>query len=208
LPRRRIKICGITRAEDARLAAELGADAIGLNFYSASPRAIGVEKVYELIDNLPPFVTVVGLFVNPQQADVERVLDTGLIQCLQFHGDESLQFCSSFGAPFIKAIRVRSLQDSKEKLQPFKGVCSILLDAYVKGTEGGTGATFDWSVARQLVDDGENPIILAGGLDSHNVADAITQVQPYGVDVSSGVEKAPGIKDPEKLKRFIAAVNG
>jgi phosphoribosylanthranilate isomerase len=189
------------------LAAELGADAIGLNFYSASPRAIGFEKISEITGNLPAFVTVVGLFVNPSKDDVEQVLDTGLIQCLQFHGDESPQFCSSFGAPFIKAVRVRSLEETREKLQSFKGVCSILLDAYIKGLAGGTGATFDWSVARQLVEDGENPIILAGGLDPDNVADAIAQVQPYGVDVSSGVEKAPGVKDCERLARFFAAVN-
>lgn len=208
MPRRRVKICGITRADDARLAAEHGADAIGLNFHPQSPRAIKPQQIKEIVGNLPAFVTVVGLFVDPLRKDVEEVLDSGLIQCLQFHGNETVQYCSSFGVPFIKAVRVKNLPEARSYLQPFQGKCSVILDAYVKGTAGGTGESFDWSVARELVRDGQNPIILAGGLGPENVADAIKAVEPYGVDVSSGVETAPGVKDPEKVKRFIAAVAG
>ena len=208
LPRRRIKICGITRPEDARLAADLGADAIGLNFHPRSPRAVDKQQIGKIVSFLPAFVTVVGLFVNPLKEDVQAVLDTGVIQCLQFHGDESLQFCSSFGVPFIKAVRVKGLAEARHYLEPFHGACSVILDAYVKGTAGGTGESFDWSVARELVNDRQNPIILAGGLRPENVAAAIAAVEPYGVDVSSGVESAPGLKDPDKLSRFFAAVNG
>ena len=208
MPRRRIKICGITRAEDARLAAALGADAIGLIFHPDSPRAINPRQISDIVGDLPAFITVVGLFVNPRKESVEEVLGSGLVQCLQFHGDESLRFCSSLGVPYIKAIRVKSLADARNDLEPFHGACSVILDTYVKGAAGGTGATFDWSVARELVRDGRNPIILAGGLDPENVADAIAAVNPYGVDVCSGVEAAPGVKDPDRLQRFFAAVNG
>jgi len=208
LPRSRIKICGITRAEDAGLAAQLGADAIGLNFYSKSPRVINPQQIDEIVENLPAFVTVVGLFVDPLREDVEAVLESGLVHCLQFHGDEPSSFCGSFGVPFIKAVRVKSLVETRRYLEPFHGACSVILDAYVKGTAGGTGESFDWSVARELVDDGQNPIILAGGLCPDNVAQAIAAVKPYGVDVSSGVEIEPGRKDPDKLSRFFAEVNG
>ncbi|MBT8147562.1 MAG: phosphoribosylanthranilate isomerase [Gammaproteobacteria bacterium] len=205
MPRRRVKICGITRADDARLAAELGADAIGLNFHPQSPRAIHSLQIADIVGKLPAFVTVVGLFVDPLREDVEAVLNTGLIQCLQFHGNETVDFCSSFGVPFIKAVRVKGLAEARSYLKPFQGKCSVILDAYVKGAVGGTGESFDWSVAGEIVRDGQNPIILAGGLRPENVAEAIKAVRPYGVDVSSGVEMAPGVKDPEKVKRFIAA---
>ena len=208
MPRSRIKICGITRAEDARLAAELGADAIGLNFYARSKRALEPGQVEEIVSDLPAFVTVVGLFVDPSREEVAAVLESGLIHCLQFHGAESANYCRSFGIPFIKAVRVKSLAECRQTLQPFYGTCSVILDAYVPGVAGGTGETFDWSVARELVNDDQNPIILAGGLHPDNVADAITAVKPYGVDISSGVESAPGVKDPELLRRFFAAVNG
>ncbi|MCB1671898.1 MAG: phosphoribosylanthranilate isomerase [Gammaproteobacteria bacterium] len=206
MSRRRIKICGITRAEDARLAADLGADALGLVFHPASSRALNPDSIANVVGRLPAFVTVVGLFVDPELALVQQVLETGLVQCLQFHGNESVDFCRSFGVPFIKAIRVRDLDQARRQLQPFQGQCSVILDAYVKGRPGGTGEAFDWSLAKAVVSDGHNPVILAGGLTPENVASAIAAVSPYGVDVSTGVEQRPGIKDPDKLRRFFDAV--
>lgn len=206
MPRHRIKICGITRAEDARLAAELGADAIGLVFHPASPRAVQPDSIAAIVAELPAFVTVVGLFVDPSAVSVARVLDTGLVQCLQFHGEESLAFCQSFGVPFIKAIRVENLASARSRLQPFQGQCSVILDSFVQGALGGTGRTFDWDTARTLVEDAANPIILAGGLTPDNVAEALARVVPYAVDVSSGVEHSPGVKDPQKMRRFFQAV--
>lgn len=206
MARHRIKICGITRAEDARLAAELGADAIGLVFHPASPRAVQPDSIAAIVAGLPAFVTVVGLFVDPSAASVARVLDTGLVQCLQFHGEESLAFCQSFGVPFIKAVRVKNLASARSHLQPFQGQCSVILDSFVQGALGGTGRTCDWDTARTLVEDAANPIILAGGLTPDNVAEALAKVLPYGVDVSSGVEESPGIKDPQKMRSFFQAV--
>ncbi|MEZ5491847.1 MAG: phosphoribosylanthranilate isomerase [Gammaproteobacteria bacterium] len=206
MPRHRIKICGITRAEDARLAADLGADALGLVFHPSSPRAVNPGSIAGIVSSLPAFVTVVGLFVDPAEADVRAVLESGRIQCLQFHGSESESFCGSFGVPYIKAVRVKDLASARQQLIPFHGKCSVILDAFVAGAAGGTGHTFDWSVARQLVTDGHNPIVLAGGLSPANVSEAIAEVAPYGVDVSSGVERRPGVKDAEKLRHFFDAV--
>ncbi len=208
LTRRRVKICGITTAIDARLAASLGADAIGLNFHPASSRYIDPERVAEITENLPAFVTVVALFVNPARNAVEKLLDSGTVQCLQFHGDEPLSFCRSFGVPFIKALRVRDLEETRRQLDSFDGAGGVILDAYVKGEPGGTGQVFDWQIARQLVEEGHDQLILAGGLTPDNVAAAIGAVSPYGVDVSSGVESRPGIKDPDRMRRFFAAVSG
>ncbi len=184
----------------------LGADALGLVFHPASPRAVNPDSITDVLGNLPAFITVVGLFVNPVEKDVHRALQTGRIQCLQFHGEETPQFCQSFGVPFIKAIRVRDLEQARRQVEPFGGYGSVILDSYVKGVPGGTGAAFDWSIAEQLVADGGVPIILAGGLTPENVSAAVARVSPYAVDVSSGVEREPGIKDPEKLRHFFAAV--
>jgi len=207
LPRPRVKICGLTRPEDARLAVSLGADAIGLNFYPASPRVIPVERVAALVSGLPAFVTVVGLFVDPTREQVEAAVQTGLLQCLQFHGNETPEFCASFRIPFLKAVRVNSLESARECLQKFGSSANILLDTYVAGQAGGTGKVFDWDLAGRLVRESRNPIILAGGLTPDNVQEALLRVQPYGVDVSSGVESAPGIKDSDKLQRFFHAVD-
>lgn len=206
LPRRRIKICGITRAEDARLASDLGADALGLVFHPSSPRAVNPGSIAGIVGNLPAFVTVVGLFVDPTESAVRAVLESGRVQCLQFHGNESESFCGSFGVPYVKAVRVMDLASARQQLLPFQGKCSVILDAFVTGVAGGTGHTFDWSIARQLVIDGHNPIVLAGGLSPANVSEAIAEVSPYGVDVSSGVERQPGVKDTDKLRRFFDAV--
>jgi phosphoribosylanthranilate isomerase len=184
----------------------LGADAIGLNFYSGSPRVIASDQVGEIISNLPAFTTVVGLLVNPTQEEVQVVLDTGLIDCLQFHGDETFTYCQSFGVPFVKAIRVSDYDQAKSKLDEFADCSGVLLDAYVKGTHGGTGEQFDWSIAAKLAAESLTPIILAGGLNAENVGSAIESVKPYGVDVSSGVEASPGIKDPVQLQAFFSAV--
>ena len=205
LSRTRIKICGITRNEDALLAARLGADAIGLVFHPASPRAVEPAQVPDLLAGLPPFVTVVGLLVDPDPQQVRAVLASGLVNCLQFHGNESVRMVQTFAVPRIKAIRIRD-EDSLEQLVPFKGVASVLLDTWDAHAAGGTGRSFDWSIARKAVERGHDNLVLAGGLNPDNVAEAIIQVRPWGVDVSSGVETAPGLKDSEKMRRFIAAV--
>lgn len=207
MPRTRVKICGITSATDAQLAAGLGADAVGLIFHQPSSRAVSPGTIREIVGKLPAFVTVVGLFVDPSEKQVSTVLDSGLVQCLQFHGNESVQFCAAFRVPFIKAIRVKDLKTARLELEPFQGACSVILDSYVKGAVGGTGKTFDWAIARQLVNDKQNPIILAGGLAPENIASAIVEVSPYGVDVCSGVEHSPGVKDARKLEQFFEAVH-
>ena len=184
----------------------LGADAIGLNFYPHSPRAVAVAQIHDILENLPVFTTVVGLLVNPSEAEVHAVLDTRLVDCLQFHGDETQEFCQSFGVPYLKAIRVKEFVQAKERLDEFGDCAAIILDTYVEGEPGGTGQQFDWSIADRLVAEFDKQIILAGGLDAANVGTALTNVKPYGVDVSSGVEAQPGIKDPAKLQDFFRAV--
>ncbi|MCE2998751.1 MAG: phosphoribosylanthranilate isomerase [Betaproteobacteria bacterium] len=199
----RIKICGITRLEDGLAAARLGADAIGLVFYEPSPRAVTPEQARAIADVLPPFVTTVGLFVNAEAARVREVLAAVPLQMLQFHGDESPKFCSGFDRPFLKALRVRAGVDLLQCVKDFKCASGLLLDAWVEGMRGGTGATFDWSlVPRQL----PLPVVLSGGLDPSNIQSAVRAVQPWAVDVSSGVESAKGIKDAAKIEAFINGV--
>lgn len=200
--RTRTKICGITRVADAHAAAEAGADAIGLVFYPPSPRFLGIEQARTLRNSLSPFVTSVALFVNPDRDQVQRVLDEVRPDMLQFHGEETPAFCAAFGVPYIKACRVKEGVDLLEYLRPFSGASGWLADAYVEGYGGG-GTRFDWSVvpARRA-----RPLILSGGLSPQNVGAAIRQVRPWGVDVSSGVEAAPGIKDAERIAAFIAEV--
>ena len=201
----RIKICGITRAEDALAAAEAGADAIGLVFYAKSPRAVSAQQAREITSALPPFVTTVGLFVNPSSGDVERVLDEVPLDLLQFHGDEPVADCECWHRPYIKALRVKAGDDIAAACRAFPSASGILLDAYVEGVPGGTGEAFDWSLIPQGLN---KPIILAGGLTPDNVAEAIARVQPYAVDVSGGVEASRGIKDHAKIRAFIEAVHG
>jgi phosphoribosylanthranilate isomerase len=208
--RTRIKICGITRTLDARAAAEAGADAIGLVFYPQSPRYLSGERAVEIRDALPPFVQTVALFVNPDAAQVAQVLGRVRPAMLQFHGEETPEFCAQFGMPYVKAYRVRSGVtqgvDLLEYLRPFSRAAAWLVDSHVP-EYGGVGESFDWSLVPALSPDlGDRPLILSGGLARENVAEAIRRVRPWGVDVSSGVESAKGIKDAAKIAAFIAEV--
>ena len=198
----RIKICGITRPGDALAAAEAGADAVGLVFYPQSPRYLAAERAVGIRDALPPFVQTVALFVNPDAAQVAQVIGRVRPGLLQFHGDETPAFCAQFGMPYIKAARVRPGVDLLEYLRPFSGAAAWLLDSHVE-EYGGVGESFDWSLAPQRR---ERPLILSGGLERGNVAEAIRRVRPWGVDVSSGVESAKGIKDAAKIAAFIEEV--
>lgn len=205
--RTRVKICGITRPQDALLASQLGADALGLVFYAGSKRAIGLDRAQQIRVVLPAFVSLVGLFVNPSEKEVESVLAGVHLDCLQFHGDESPEFCASFAIPYIKALRMAPGLDVQALIQHYSGACAILLDAWDPRQAGGTGKQFDWSLAAQSVQQSELPIILAGGLEAANAAQAITQVRPWALDLSSGVESEPGCKDPQRLTAFFDEVN-
>lgn len=199
----RSKICGITRIEDALAAVEAGADAIGLVFYGKSPRAVSIEQAAAILQALPPFVTSVGLFVDMPRDELQQLLQRLPLDLLQFHGDESPADCEGHGRPYIKALRVRPGEDVAAAMAPYAGAQGILLDTFVEGVPGGTGASFDWSL---VPENAAKPIILAGGLDAGNVATAIRQVRPYAVDVSGGVEASKGIKDAGKIRAFVRAV--
>lgn len=199
----RVKICGITRAEDALAVARNGADAIGLVFYEKSPRHVSIGLAAQLAAALPPFVSVVGLFVDADAALVREVLARVPLDLLQFHGDETPDYCAQFGKPYLKAIRVKAGVDLLQCASDFRGAKGLLLDAHVDGVPGGTGVAFDWTlIPRRL----SLPLILSGGLDTENVSAAIKQVRPYAVDVSSGVEANKGIKDAAKIVAFINEV--
>ncbi|MDX1375324.1 MAG: phosphoribosylanthranilate isomerase [Burkholderiales bacterium] len=198
----RVKICGITRAEDAVAAARAGADAIGLVFYAPSPRCLALEQARRLREALPPFVSAVALFVNPSREDVERVIDAVRPDALQFHGEEDAAFCGRFGVPYIKACRVREGTDLLEYFAPFADAQGWLADTYVEAY-GGAGSRFDWRVVPA---ERSRPLILSGGLTVDNVREALRMVKPWGVDVSSGVERAKGIKDAARIEAFIAEV--
>jgi phosphoribosylanthranilate isomerase len=200
--RTRIKICGITRPADARAAADSGADAIGLVFYPPSPRFLSLERAVEIRDALPPFVQTVALFVNPDAAQVAQVIGRVKPSLLQFHGEESPAFCEEFGVPYVKACRVKQGVDTLKYLRSFMRASAWLLDSHVE-EYGGVGERFDWSLAPAQR---ERPLILSGGLEAANVREAIRKVRPWGVDVSSGVESAKGIKDAAKIAAFIAEV--
>jgi phosphoribosylanthranilate isomerase len=199
--RTRIKICGITRPGDGLAAARAGADAIGLVFYPPSPRFLSLERAREIRDALPPFVQAVALFVNPDAAQVAQVIGRVHPAMLQFHGEETPQFCAQFGLPYVKACRVKPGVPALEYLRPFSGAAAWLFDSHVP-EYGGVGESFDWS----LVPASDKPVILSGGLSQSNVAAAVRRVRPWGVDVSSGVESAKGIKDAGKIAGFIAEV--
>lgn len=203
MPVVRSKICGITRIEDALLAAEAGADAVGLVFYARSPRAVDVQQARAIIAALPPFVTTVGLFVNASRGELNEVLEAVPLDLLQFHGDETAADCSGYHRPYIKALRVRPGEDIQARCAEFPQAAGILLDTFVPGVPGGTGESFDWSL---VPEDPGCPIILAGGLSAENVAAAIRQVRPWAVDVSGGVEASKGVKDAAKVRAFVAAV--
>jgi phosphoribosylanthranilate isomerase len=199
----RIKICGITRPEDALAAASGGADAIGLVFYADSPRAVTVQEAKDIAQVLPPFVTLVSLFVNAPAETISNVLSQVPVGLIQFHGDEDSRFCREFGRPWIKALRVRDSMNVAKEAAALSGATGVLLDAWQEGVPGGTGRTFDWALANEQL---PLPMVLAGGLDEVNVGDAIGGLRPLAVDVSGGVESSPGIKDAEKIQRFVAAV--
>ena len=202
MSRTRIKICGLTRPQDVRVAVECGADALGFVFYPPSPRAVSIEQAAELVALLPPFVTSVGLFVNASGEEVNAVLDRVPLQLLQFHGDETDAQCARHGRPWIKAARMRPGVDLVEFSSLHPRASGVLVDAFVDGYGGG-GKTFDWS----LIPAGfERPLVLSGGLDADNVVEAVRRVRPWAVDVSSGVESAKGIKDAAKIAAFIAGV--
>jgi phosphoribosylanthranilate isomerase len=198
-----VKICGITRQADAQAATHLGAHALGFVFYARSPRNVAVARAAELVVALPPFITAVGLFVNPAASEVENVLRDVPLNLLQFHGEETAEFCAQFGVPYIKAVRVKAGLDLLQYAELFRTARGLLLDAYVDGTHGGTGAAFDWSLVPRGL---PLPVILSGGLNPGNVGNAIRSVSPWAVDVSSGVEASPGIKDPQKIAAFMKEV--
>jgi phosphoribosylanthranilate isomerase len=200
--RTRVKICGMTRVEDIRAAAQAGADAVGLVFYPPSPRFLSLEWARQLAGDVPPFVNTVALFVNPSAADVYTVLERVKPSMLQFHGEETPVFCGQFGVPYLKACRVKPGIDLLEYLRPFSGAAGWLLDSHVE-EYGGVGERFDWSLVPQ---ERSHPLVLSGGLTIANVGEAVRRVRPWAVDVSSGVESAKGIKDAAKIAAFIAEV--
>lgn len=204
----RVKICGITRVQDAQAAARSGTDAIGLVFYERSPRHVSIALAKQLTDALPPFVSVVGLFVDAETAFVREVLAGVPLDLLQFHGDESPEYCTQFNRQYLKAIRVKAGVDLLQCASDFRGAQGLLLDAHVEGIPGGTGTAFDWAL---IPGELPLPVILSGGLDAQNVSAAIRQVRPYAVDVSSGVEAGimqagKKIKDAAKIATFINEV--
>jgi phosphoribosylanthranilate isomerase len=202
MTRTRIKICGITRTEDAIAAQSMGVDALGLVFFPDSPRYIDLNQAAVIGASVEPLTTLVGLFVNPTVAEVERVLAAIPLGLLQFHGEESAEFCQSFDRPWIKALRVSSGDLLKTQLDQYDGARGFLLDAFVDGHRGGTGQSFDWALIPPM----PKPYLLAGGLNAENVGVAVEKCRPYGVDVSSGVEATPGTKDAVKMRAFITAV--
>jgi phosphoribosylanthranilate isomerase len=200
----RVKICGITNQEDALFAADAGADALGFVFYAQSPRCIAPDRAREIILRLPPFVAKVGVFVNEELDRVREIMAHCHLDYVQLHGDETPEQVAALSPRAIKSVRVRSAADI-ERLAQYQAV-AYLLDAYHPTKPGGTGETWDWELA--TVAKRYGPVILAGGLTPDNVADAIGRVHPYAVDVSSGVEAAPGVKDHQKVQRFIIATKG
>jgi phosphoribosylanthranilate isomerase len=201
----RIKICGLRDAATAQAAARLGADAIGLVFYEPSPRNVSCNVAHEIVAALPPFVTSVGLFVDAPRETIEGVLRSVPLDLLQFHGNESPEYCRSFGRPYMKAVRVTPGVDLVEYADRYADARAILCDAFVDSAPGGTGHQFDWSL---LPADLPLPLVLSGGLNPDNVADAVRRVRPWAVDVSSGVERARGVKDLDCITCFIGAVRG
>ncbi|MGM0540998.1 MAG: phosphoribosylanthranilate isomerase [Pseudomonadota bacterium] len=201
--RTRVKICGLTLVEDALLAVDCGADAIGLVFYEPSPRHVTIDQAWSIAESIPAFVTKTALFVNPDVEYVKAVLKTVKIDLLQFHGDESPEFCEQFGLTYIKAVRMRADIDLLALKKHYSGSAGLLLDAYKEGVPGGTGEQFDWaSIPSEIA----RSIILAGGLNAENVQQAMQQVAPYALDISGGVEASKGVKSAAKIQKFMQQV--
>ncbi|WP_274572609.1 phosphoribosylanthranilate isomerase [Neisseria leonii] len=198
----RIKICGFTRPEDAAAAARLGIDAVGLVFYAQSKRCVTPEQAAQIVRVLPPFVSVVALFVNETAERIEEVLAQVPVDLIQFHGDEPPEFCRRFGRPYIKAVRVKQAADIPAALDCYADARAVLFDAHIEGEYGGTGHCFDWQM---LPPDLNGHWILSGGLTPENAAEAVRISGAAALDVSSGVESAPGIKCPQKMAAFAAA---
>ena len=198
----RVKICGVRDRRTAEAAADAGADALGLVFYAPSPRSVDVDTAAAIVRSLPPLLTTVGLFVDPSADEVEAVLERCALDCLQFHGAESPEFCRSFGRPYLRAVSMRPDLDAAAVVRAHEGARAFLFDAWREGTPGGTGETFAWERIPPM----ERPWLLAGGLNPLNVGEAIRRVRPPAVDVSGGVERERGVKDPQLIRAFIAAV--
>jgi phosphoribosylanthranilate isomerase len=199
----RIKICGMTRPEDALMAAQAGAHALGLVFYEPSPRAVGVEQAARIIEVIPPLVSRVGLFVNADPGYIAEVLSALPLDYLQFHGQETVQDCERFAHPYFKVLHMREHLDLVQCANIYASASALLVDSYVPGIPGGTGQSFDWSRLNVPL---SLPLILSGGLTPRNVGQAVAQVRPFAVDVSSGVESAPGVKDAQLVSEFIKGV--
>jgi phosphoribosylanthranilate isomerase len=202
--RTRVKICGITRAQDALEVVKQGADAIGLVFYPKSPRNVSAAQAAEIVSKIPAFITVVGLFVDAEPAFVQEVLSVVHLDLLQFHGDETASQCRQYSRPYMKAIRVKTDTNLVQYAADYADAKALLLDAFAESVPGGTGLVFDWSLIPQNF---PLPIVLAGGLNAENVGVAIEQVRPYAVDVSGGVEASKGIKDAAKIAAFMRGVS-
>ncbi|WP_417505872.1 phosphoribosylanthranilate isomerase [Marinomonas gallaica] len=201
----RVKICGITSLEDALHAVNAGADALGFVFYDKSPRYISPEAANAIVALLPPFVVPIALFVNADESLVNALISDSKRWIIQFHGDESPESCAQYAVPFYKAIRMKPGVDLQVEVERYSEALAILLDAYKPGVPGGTGETFDWHLIPENL---AKPVILAGGLTVDNVAEAVQAVRPYAVDVSGGVEKEKGLKDPDKVALFIKRAKG
>ncbi len=199
----RVKVCGITRIEDALVAVQHGADAIGFVFWPQSARFVSSIQAREIASQLPPFVSVVGVYVDPAPEWVEETSTITGVNLLQFHGEESPEFCGQFMLPYIKALRVREGMDLLQYGKLYQNAKGLLLDTYAAGMPGGTGQIFDWNL---IPSDFPLPLVLSGGLNPDNVVNAIRQVRPWAVDVSSGVEAAKGIKDVNKISAFMQGV--
>jgi phosphoribosylanthranilate isomerase len=199
----RVKVCGITRCEDAKAAVQLGVDAIGFVFWPKSARYIDPGTAGQIVAQIPPFICAVGVYVDPDLGWVEKTIKAAKLNLLQFHGDESPEFCDQFSQPYIKAIRVKQDTDLLQYAERYKTAKGLLLDTYAADMPGGTGHAFDWRLIPQYL---PLPLILSGGLDSSNVSMAIKQTRPWAVDVSSGVEAAKGIKDEKKIFAFMQGV--
>lgn len=201
--RTRVKICGIVNPRDASAAVSAGADALGFVFYKPSGRYVAPEAAAQIISGLPAFVDAVGVVVDLEPAELDNIARRSGIGYFQFHGGEDPQTCAGAGLPYLKALRMRPGEDVRAAAERYDGARGLLLDAYVEALPGGTGSTFDWS---RIPGSLPAPVFLAGGLHAGNVAEAVRAVRPYGVDVSSGVERAPGVKDPERIRAFMRSV--